>query len=174
MRVKEILMAGAAMCIIATAPAFAADAPHVHVLALRKGAPVVKTHSRAKTTATTSTVAANTSVSTAKNYKVKTPLYSTYYTFTSNSSCKEPTGQKVKLAVKKTAYASLSTGSVATTISACPSAPLTFYGDNYELTSKVAAGKTDTFSSTFTGKFVNGGVHYAGKININATVTIGS
>ncbi len=84
MRLKTILLAGAAMCAIVIAPAGASQAPNIHVTALHKGAVVLKTiHtlSHAPGSTYTFTASVETSISTASDYKLKTKLQSTFATW---------------------------------------------------------------------------------------------
>jgi hypothetical protein len=174
MSIKGILLAGAALCTIAAAaPALAKSAPHVHVLALHPGA-VTKTamHSN-RAGDITYTFYVSTAVSTASSYKVKTNLGATFYTWLSNSSlCQEPKKEKLSLSTKKTKYAKLSTG-VETYSEGCGT-PNKFYGTVYDLTSKTAAGKVDTFVSDLKAKFKNSNGKEDGSLFIDISVAIES
>jgi hypothetical protein len=168
MTIKGILMAGAALCTVCAAPAFAKSAPKIAVVALHQGSrTVIKTpmHSTGDSKITSSGTI-YTYVS-AADYKVKTPLVETYYTYLSNSSiCNAGNGKTyVKLSTKKTKYAKLSTGTE--TYSEGCGYPTVFYGDIYDLTTKKP--KDDTFVSSLIGKKI----HYdGGKYNITVNFTI--
>lgn len=172
MSIKGILMAGAALCTFSMAQAFAAEAPHFAAVAAHPGQAHVKTVLHAgRAQQLTSTASVYTSVSIASDYKKKTPLEGTYYTFyDSGSFCNSTEKMRVKLATKKTKYATLSTG-VETLTGYCSTSPTKFYGDNYDLQTKAAKNKTDTFTSTLVGKKIhyNGGVY---NINLNLDVSV--
>jgi hypothetical protein len=171
MSIKGILLAGAALCAINAVPALANNAPHLHIAAMHQGGVVKSAMHTNGATNVTYTFTVSTGVSTKSGYKVKTPLAATYYTWESNGSlCTTPKKQKIALSTKKTKYAALGT-SVESYSEGC-SAPTKFYGDTYELTSKKAANKTDTFSSTLSAKFKNGGSKYAGKLTLDVAVAI--
>lgn len=164
-------MAGAAICTIGAAPAFAGSAPHFNVVALHGGA-VTKSVMHTNTTNVTYTISVATSVSVASGYKVPTKLAATYYTFQSNGSiCQAPKKEKVKLAAKKTKYAKLST-STETYSEGCSSGPTTFYGDVYDLIKKSGKNKTDSFVSTLTADFTSSGTKYKGTLNLDVGVSI--
>jgi len=174
MSIKGILLAGAALCTIAAAaPALAKSAPHIHVLALHPGA-VTKSHMHIGPDAkVTYTFSVSTAVSTSADYKVKTNLGATFYTWLSNSTiCDQPKKEKVTLSVSKTKYAALSTG-VETYSEGC-SAPTKFYGDVYDLTSKKGKGKVDTFSSDLKAKFTNANGKQKGSLILDVSVSIGA
>ncbi len=172
MTIKGILLTGAALCSLSLAPALAASAPHVHVTALHAGAVKKSAMKQAAPGAVTYTFSVSTSVSTASAYKNKTKLAGTFYKFNSNSSlCTQPK-EKVKLMTKKTKYAKLSTGTE-TYSEGCSSGPTTFYGDIYDLQTKSAAGKTDTFASTLTAHFKNSSGKEKGKLTLDVNVAIG-
>jgi len=176
MSIKTVLLASAALCTLSLAPALAASAPPVAAAAAHPGNVHVKTamHTGA-IQHLTSSVSVSTGISASADYKVKTMLPATYYTFyDSGSFCNSSQKEKQVLATKKTAYAKLSTG-VETLTGYCSTSPTKFYGDNYDLTSKKGKGKVDSFVSTLTGKKIhyNGGL-YDIKVNLNVRVTIGS
>jgi hypothetical protein len=152
------------------APALASSAPYVFVAAAHPGNVHVKTALHVESpTHSCSTLVVSTSVSTSADYKKKTPLVDTYYTFyDSGSFCNSSEKQKIKLAVKKTAYAKLSAGTETFT-GYCSTAPTVFYGDVYDLQTKKAKGKTDTFKSTLVGK----DIHYNhGLYNIDVVLDV--
>jgi hypothetical protein len=175
MRIKTVLLVGAALCAISMAPVVAAPAPHIIAVAAHPGNAHVKTALHTgKIHQITSTIAISTGVSTSADYKKKTPLVSTFYTFfDSGNFCKRSEKEKMKLPVKKTAYAKLSTG-VETRTGYCSTAPTKFYGDNYDLQTRKAKGKTDKFISTLVGRKIhyNGGL-YNIDLNLDVTVAIG-
>jgi len=177
MTFKRVLMVGAALCgisALSAVSASAATAPNIHLLALHKSA-VVKTavHHQPAGTATY-TITVSTTISSSADYKVKTPLALTYYTFTSNSNpCTFPKKQKISVSPKKTKYAKIGTSTETSTLSACTT-PDTFYGDTYDLTSKKAVGQTDSFVSTLKATFKNGGKKIKGTLFLDVTVDIGS
>jgi hypothetical protein len=171
MSIKGILFSGAALCAISAAPAIAAEAPHMHIAAMHQGGVVKSAVHNKGATNVTYTFSVATSVSTASGYNVKTPLAATYYTFQSNSSiCDAPKTESISISSKKTKYAKLGTSTE--TLSEGCSAPTVFYGDTYELTTKKAKNKTDTFSSTLNAKFVSSGTHYKGKLILDVSVAI--
>ncbi len=176
MTIKNILSGGAALCALRMAPAVASPAPHIIAVAAHPGEVHVKTSLHAeKPTTSCSTISISTGVSTSSAYKVKTPLSGTYYTFfDSGSFCNSSEHQRVKLAVRKTSYAKLSPGTETYT-GYCSTAPTVFYGDVYDLRTKKAQGKKDTFTSTLVGKHIhyNGGL-YDLSIVINVVVKIGT
>jgi hypothetical protein len=177
MTLKRVLMVGVALCGISALSAVsanAATAPNIHLLALHNSA-VVKTavHHQPAGTATY-TITVSTTISASADYKVKTPLALTYYTFTSSSNpCKFPKKQKITVSTKKTKYAKIGTSTETSTLSGC-STPDTFYGDTYDLTAKKAVGKTDAFVSTLKATFKNGGKKLKGTLFLDVTVDIGS
>ncbi len=172
MSIKGILLAGAALCTISIAPAMAASAPRYSIAALHTGG-IVKTAMRApKASAVTYTISVSTAISTKAAYMVKTNLAQTFYTFLSNSTiCDQPKKESVTLSTTKTVYALLSTG-VETYSEGC-SAPTKFYGDVYDLQTKKAKNKKDTFSSALKANFKNANGKMKGTLNINVTVAIG-
>ncbi len=176
MTIKGILLTGAALCTIAMAPAIAATAPRIAVAAAHPSVGHVKfktpTHSRT-TSHITETASVVTGVSASADYKVKTPLGGTFYLWhTGSSLCGEIPGEKIKASPKKTAYAKISTGTETNT-TYC-GAPIYFYGDVYELTSKTAAGSADFLTSALTAKVKLGSTKYDLDLNLDVTVEIGS
>jgi len=169
----KTLLGGVALCALAAVPAVAQSVPHINVMALHAGNMVNKTNIHNAGIGTkTYTTAVTTAISTAADYKVKTALGATYYTWLNNSNpCSFVAKQKVTLSTKKTAYARLGTGTVTATPSGC-TAPDTYWGDTYDLETKKAAGQTDTFVSTLTAKFLSGGVLYKGTQNLDVYVSI--
>ena len=108
MSIKGILLAGAALCAISAAPAFAANAPHMHIAAMHQGGVVKSAMHTNGATNVTYTFSVSTAVSTKAGYNVKTPLAATYYTWQSSGSiCMTPKKEKVSLSTKKTKYASI-------------------------------------------------------------------
>jgi hypothetical protein len=176
MTLKHVILASAALCALSIAPALAADAPPVAAAAAHPGNAHVKTAMhRGPIGHITSTIPVSTGVSTSADYKKKTPLPDTYYTFyDSGSFCNSSEKQKQVLAKKKTKYAKLSTGTETLT-GYCSTAPTVFYGDVYDLQTKKAKNKTDSFVSTLTGKKIhyNGGV-YDIDVHLDVSVAIGS
>lgn len=170
MTLKGVLLAGAALCVLSAVPALAKSAPTMAVGAAHVGHMQVKTPMHAgKIQHLTSTIAVSTGVSESADYKVKTPLPYTYYTYyDSGSFCNSKQKESVTLKTKKTKYAKLSTG-VETLSGYCSTAPTKFYGDNYELTTKKAKNKTDSFTSTLVGKKI----HYNGQVyDINTNLDV--
>jgi len=161
MTIKGILLAGAALCCLSIAPALASSAPDIVAVAAHPGNVHVKTALHVgRVSNLTSSIAVSTSVSTKADYKVPTELDGTFYTFYDNGSfCNSKQKESIKLAVKKTAYATLSTA-VQTLSGFCSTAPTKFYGDVYDLKTKAAKGKTDSFSSTLVGKKI----HFDGQV----------
>jgi hypothetical protein len=174
MTIKSILFVGAALCTLSIAPAFAKSAPSVAAVAAHPGQVHVKTALHAgKVSNLTSSIAVSTGVSIASAYKVKTPLSSTFYTFyDSGSFCNSSQKTKISLATKKTKYAKLSTGNETLT-GYCSTAPTVFRGDNYDLQTKKAKNKTDSFTSVLKGKKIhyNGGL-YDITLNLDVAVAI--
>jgi len=173
MTIKGVLLAGAAICALSLGSAFAEAPPHVHVTALRPGHATVKTAMHVSPDATkTSTYAVYTEVFTPDAFKTKTNLLGTFYTLNDNSTvCSPAAAQKVILSTKKTLYAKLSTGSVTYSIG-CPS-PTIFRGTVYDLITRGANGKTDTFVDTLTGKVKNSGEpRYTFNLNLDVNVEI--
>jgi hypothetical protein len=176
MTIKSVLLASAALCTLSLAPALAASAPRVAVAAAHPGHAQVKTPMHAgKVGHLTSSIGVSTSVSVSADYKKKTMLPYTYYTYyDSGSFCNSSQKEKQVLATKKTKYAKLSTG-VETLSGYCSTAPTKFYGDNYDLQSKKAKNKTDSFVSDLKGTKI----HYNGNVydintNLNVSVHVGS
>jgi hypothetical protein len=175
MTIKGGLLAGVSICTICAGAAFAKTAPLV--AQMRPGHAVVKTavHPGVTPANLTSTASVSTGVSTSADYKKKTNLLGTFYTFLhSGTFCNEPKEKAVLTSGKKTSYAKLSTGSVSYS-EGCGS-PSKFYGDIYDLQKKTGAGKTDSFSSALKAhKVVFGGTTYKhGTLNLNVHVQIGS
>ncbi|MGH6890464.1 MAG: hypothetical protein ACREHF_14950 [Rhizomicrobium sp.] len=175
-KITQTLLGGAAFCALATAPAMAAGAPDVHVVAAHPGhQTVVKTsmNNVGGIKHLTSTIAISTSVP-ASDRRHVVKLASTYYTYyDSGSFCNSTEKQKQVLKSKKTKYAKLGT-STETYSGYCSTAPTVFYGDTYDLKKKSGEGKVDTFVSTLTGKKI----HYNGNIydidtNMDVSVSIG-
>ena len=173
MTIKGVLLAGVSLCTICTGAAFAKSDTHVLVAQMHPGHAMVKTQLHQTPGAgLTSTQAVSTGVSISSDYMKKTMLAATYYTFlNSGTFCNEPK-EKVKLSVKKTVYATLSTGKE--TYSEGCSTPSNFYGDVYDLQTKKAANKTDTFTSSLDGKKVhfNGMVYKKAKLVLDVSVLI--
>ena len=174
MTIKDILFVGAALCTLSVAPAFASSAPHIVAAAAHPGHAHVKTALHTgKVSNLTSTIAVSTGVSVASAYKVKTPLSATFYTFyDSGSFCNSTQKTKISLPSKKTVYAKLSTGNETLT-GYCSTAPTVFKGDIYDLQTKKAKKKTDTFTSVLKGTKIhyNGGL-YDITLNLDVAVAI--
>ncbi|MGH6875874.1 MAG: hypothetical protein ACREHV_00695, partial [Rhizomicrobium sp.] len=109
-KITQTLLGSAAFCALATAPAMAAGAPDVHVVAAHPGhQTVVKTSMYSNIAHLTSTIAVSTSV-TASDLKHVVKLAGTYYTYyDSGSFCNSTEKQKQVLKSKKTKYAKLGT-----------------------------------------------------------------
>jgi hypothetical protein len=174
MKIKDFLLAGGSLCTLCAGSAFADTAPKFHVSAMRPGHAVMKTPMHKSPVGhLTYTFSVYTGVSTASAYHMKTPLPATYYKW--NSSYSICTAPKIRnrLATKKTKYADLRTGQQSYSLG-CPNGPTKFYGDQYNLQTKQAVGKTDTFTSTLTGHFMSGGTAYKGVLTLDVSVAIGS
>jgi hypothetical protein len=174
MTIRTALLAGASLCTICAGAAFAKSTP-VLVAQIHGGQGVVKTsmHSNAPANLTSS-ISVATGVSTSADFKKKTNLAATFYTFLHSGTFCNPPKQKVKLSTKKTKYAKLSTG-VESYSEGCGT-PSQFFGDVYDLTSKKGKNKTDKFTSALIGKDVHfGGTTYKkGTLNLKVSVAIGS
>jgi hypothetical protein len=165
---SKLLMAGAAICALATAPAFAAKAPNIH-LAFHGGTTLAKTsHHIGKTSNFTETATFSGSISTSADYKTKVVvLGETWY---SSTNCTQPTKEKWKPLPKKTAYAKISQSTSTGSIGGCTGTVFTFHDINYDLTKKNAVGKTDSFTGDLVAKKFEG---YNLKLiaNINLAIT---
>jgi hypothetical protein len=156
MSLRAILLAGAAVCCLAAAPAFAREhAPNIHLMAAT-GARAVAAHAKSKASdrsvvSDTYTTTFSVSISTSADYKKKTEIVGDAWF---SGSCTEPATPKQawKGLPKKTAYAKISTGTVETTLAsgACPGDTFKFYTVIYDLSTKQAVGDTDTFTGTLT------------------------
>jgi hypothetical protein len=172
MTIKGLLLAGASLATVGAGAAYAA--PTIHVAALHNGfgnghAAVKTSMHHATVGSITSTYLVYSSVSTAADYKVKTNLKYTFYTYYNSGSLCDANAQKlkVKLSTKKTAYAKLSTG-VESYTEGCATA-VKFYGDVYDLTTKTAVGSVDSFVSSLEGKKI----HFeGGKYNITLNLDL--
>ena len=172
MTLKHVLMLGTVLCGLSTFSAsavLAAPAPNIHVLAVRDGV-VVKSallHRRAGASSTF-TGSVSTAVSTATDYRVKTPLSNTFLAFSSGTLGDFPLHVKHKVAPVKTVYARI--GAATETFSAgCPGGPVTLYGDTYDLKTRHAIGKTDHFASNFVVNFKSG----VTRLDVHVAVAIG-
>ncbi len=173
MTIKGILLASVSLCTICAGAAFASTSPHALVAQMHPGHAVVKTSlHNTPGSGLTSTAAVSTGVSTSADYKKKTKLAATYYTFLNSGTFCSPPKEKVKLSEKKTKYAKLGT-STETYSEGCGT-PSTFYGDVYDLQTQKATGKTDTFTSSLDGKNVHfdGTVYKKAKLNLDVSVAI--
>jgi hypothetical protein len=168
----KILLGGAALSALATAPAIAGDAPHFSITALHAGNAVFKSKLQVPGRKNvTYTVAVSTYVP-ASDLGTAVHLLGTYYKFNSNSSlCTTP---KMKIKVpKKSTYAKL--GHATETYSeGCASGPTKFYGDTYDLKKAKGEGKVDSFVSVLTAKFKNSRGKYNGTLNLDVKVSIGA
>jgi hypothetical protein len=173
MTIKGALLASVSVCTICAGTAFAKPTPNLVVAALHPGHAVVKTamHSAGGQTFTSS-ASVSTGVSTKADYKKKTKLGATYYTFLHSGTFCSPPKEKVVLSTKKTKYAKLST-STETYSEGC-STPSTFYGDVYDLQTKGKVKTPDTFTSDLIGKKVvfDGTTYKTGTLVLNVSVTI--
>jgi glyoxylate utilization-related uncharacterized protein len=173
MSIKGVLLAGASLCTICAGSAFAKSAPHlVAALHANAGRVTVKTAQHPhQFTNLTSTFGVSTGVTSA-DYKVKTPLAQTYYTFLHSGTFCNPPKEKVVLATKKTKYAKLST-SVESYSEGCGT-PSQFFGDEYDLQTKKTPKKPDTFVSSLEAKKVHfdGTVYKKATLNLDVSVTI--
>ena len=158
MPIKRVLLVGVSLHAIGAGAAYA-ESPPALVAQMHAGRAVVKTglHSQ-KPTNNSSTTVITTTVSTSADYKKKTKLLYTYYTFlNSGSFCPQPQ-EKMKLATHKTKYAKVST-STESYSEGCGT-PTKFYGDVYNLQTKKGAGKTDAFYADLVGR----DIHYDGTV----------
>jgi len=164
MPIKRALLVGVSLHAICAGAAYAKSAP-VLVAQMHAGRAVVKTnlHSQYPNTMT-STYVISTTVSTSTDYKTKTKLAHTYYTFLNSGTFCNPPKETVKLSTHKTKYAKVSEGTES--YSGGCSTPTKFYGDVYDLQTKQAVGETDKFGSTLIGK----NIHYNGTIYKDVTV----
>jgi hypothetical protein len=166
---SKLLMAGAAICALATAPAFAASkAPNIH-LAFHGGGTLVKTsHHIGKATNFTETATFSGSISTSADYKTKVVvLGETWY---DSTNCTQPTKEKWKPLPKKTTYAKLSQSTSTGSIGGCTGTVFTFHDINYDLTKKNGAGKTDTFTGDLVAKnFIGYNLKLIANLIINIT-----
>jgi hypothetical protein len=171
MNIRHVLLASVSVCTICAGGAFAKSTPAL-VAGMHAGNAVVKTgvHSLTPTNLTSSASVA-TGVSTA-DYHVKTKLAATYYTFLHSGTFCNPPKESVKLSTKKTKYAKLST-STESYSEGCGT-PSKFYGDVYDLTTKKAPKKADTFTSSLIGHQIHfdGQVYKKGTLNLHVSVTI--
>jgi hypothetical protein len=172
MKLKIILLAGAAMCAIVVVPAAGSQAPNIHVTTLHKGAVVLKTRhipSHTPNTTYTFTASVDTSISTASDYRIKTRLENTFAGWRSSANC-GLVDQHIKLSTRKTRYAHIGTATE-TYSTGCPQ-PIKFYGDTYDLKTRKAVGKTDNFESVLIGRFKKDGRAYRGLLDLDVTVYI--
>ena len=173
MTIKGVLLASVSLCTICAGSALASTSPHVLVAQMHPGHAAVKTSLHTTPgSGLTSTQAVSTGVSAKADYMVKTKLAATYYTFLNSGTFCNPPKEKVKLSTTKTLYATLST-STETYSEGCGT-PSTFYGDVYDLQTKKAVKKPDTFTSSLDGKKVHfdGTVYKKATLNLDVSVTI--
>jgi hypothetical protein len=173
MAIKNSLMAGAALGVLCSSPAMAGSTPDFHVFALHQGRVVTKTLIRAPGRSHltyTYTTNVSTSVSTAADYGKAIKLVGTFiFIASSDSICAEPP-QKLKLVSKKTPYAKL--GTTTETYSLGCANPTVIHGDTYDLQTRNAAGKTDSFVSILSAKYKKGGIKYREMVNEDVSVKI--
>jgi hypothetical protein len=158
MPIKRALLVGVSLHAIGAGTAYAKSTP-VLVAQMHPGRAVVKTalHSQ-KPTNTTYTYSVTTTVSTSADYKKKTKLAHSYFTFLNSGTFCNPVKETVKLPTHKTKYAKVSKG-IESYSEGC-GAPSKFYGDVYDLQTKKGAGNTDQFYSSLIGR----DIHYGGTI----------
>jgi hypothetical protein len=152
---RTTLLATVAVCGLAAGPALAREsAPNIHLMASR-GQTLVAVHGKSHVkdpsiTNYTVTTTFSGSISTAADYKVKTEIVGEAWF---SGSCTEPTSKQKWVGLpKKTVYAKISTGTVTSSLAngACPGDTFKFYTVLYDLTTKNAAGSTDSFTGTLT------------------------
>ncbi|HEX4157300.1 MAG TPA: hypothetical protein VHY79_02400 [Rhizomicrobium sp.] len=166
------LLAGSAICALATAAAIAGNVPHFSITALHAGHVVNKT--RAHTPGRqnlTYTFSVSTYIPASDLHKtVKLP---DVYKFNSYSTICSSPKQKIKVVPKKTQYAKIGTYTE-TYSEGCSSGPTLFYGDTYKLTNPAGEGHNDYFVSSLIGRFKNSHGKYKGTLNLDFTVSIGN
>ncbi len=158
MSMKTTLLAGVAVCGLAAVPAFAREqAPNIHLVAAHGARAVaVSTHTKSNVidpaiTNFTETATFSAAISTATDFKMKTEIVGEAWF---SGSCTEPAKPKQKWVglPKKTTYGKIATGTVTSALGsgACPGDTFKFYTVDYTLSTKKAAGSTDTFTGTLT------------------------
>ena len=168
---SKTLLGGVAVAALSAAPAMAHKQLHVpHVQALHAGLGHVTNKTKMgnqKATHITYTfgVYSYQPASAAKN----THLIYTYYKWNSSGTLCSTPKEKIK-APKKSVYAKIGTATE-TYSEGCASGPTIFTGDTWSNKSG-KSGETDTFVSTLTGKFKNGGAKYVGTLNLDVNVFI--
>ena len=164
MPIKRVLLVGVSLHAIGAGAAYAKSTP-VLVAQMHPGRAVVKTalHSQ-KPTNNTYTYTLSTTVSTSADYKKKTKLAHTYYTFLNSGTFCNPPKETVKLSTRKTKYAKVSKGTES--YSEGCGTPTKFYGDVYDLQTKKGVGSTDQFPSILIGR----NIHYDGQIYTEVTL----
>ena len=170
MSFTNILMAGAAVCALCTAPALARVAPSIHLAAAGFDSPAKLVHSKTNVEHpnvpnVTDTFSFSASLSEASYYKV--PVQFNEYTWQNTNTCVAPTRQSFKVMPRKTAAAKIGSGSSTGATSACPSTIFTFSGPLYELKSKTAT--SDSFTAALVAKRYSG---YNFTLNENWAITI--
>jgi hypothetical protein len=158
MSIKRALLVGVSLYTIGASAAYAKSTP-VLVAQLHPGHAVLKTalHSQ-KPTNVTYTYSISTTVSTSADYKQKTKLAHTYYTYLNSGTFCIPVKETVKLPSHKTKYAKLRMGTES--YSEGCGTPSKFYGDVYNLQTKKGKGNTDQFTSLLIGR----NIHYDGQV----------
>jgi hypothetical protein len=163
--INKTLLAGAAFCALATAPALAGDVPPFHVTMLHGGHVVGKTgFHHAGRTHVTSTISLSSSIP-ASDLDKKVKL-ATMYTYI---DCSKPSKSKI---TKKPTYGKA--GFYSETFSGgCSNGGSTYYGNTYELTNPNGEGKVDSFVSTLIGKVEYQGAKYKVTTNLDYDIEIG-
>ena len=163
--ITQTLLAGAAFCALATAPALAGDVPPFHVTMLHGGHVVGKTgFHHAGRTHLTSTLSLSSSIP-ASDLDKKVKL-ATMYAYL---DC--PTKLKTRI-TKKPTYGKAGFYSE-TTSGGCSNGGYTAYGNTYDLTNPDGEGKNDSFVSTVISKVEYNGVKYKATENVDYSVAIG-
>jgi len=161
-QLTKTLLAGAALCALATVPAIAQNALPFHITALHGGRVVNKTKMpNHGATHVTYTFGVYTYVSFSDYYGKKVR-------FAPYGGCG---WSKVKVSPKKTEYAKLGTYSE-TYSTGCAYGPTIYSGVTYKLTNPNSEGHTDHYVATWTFKSNNGGTKYKGKMNVDVSLFI--
>jgi hypothetical protein len=167
--VTKILLGGAALGALATAPAMAAGShPSLSITALHVGKTVNKTKVHSPSAQhLTYTFAVYTYVSPA-DAGTSVHLYGTFYKWNSNLTlCSNP---KQKIKSKTAPTNGTSTTATETYSFGCASGPTVFRGDTYNYNGDGAT--SDYLTSLLKGKFYNSSVKYKGKLTIEAFITL--
>ena len=170
---NKTLLAGAAICALASAPALASHAPNIHLAGVKTAVKMTvtgishnKTNIVDKKSYTNYTTTISLAGSLTESVYYKNPVL--LYAYDWIEDCTQPANQKFKITTKPTA-GKAKAGSSTGTRSSCGSTVFTYLGPVYELKSKTAT--SDSLVGQLAAKHTSSGYNLTANFPTSLTIT---